>query len=69
MVHFHLILLFSVILETGVVQMAQIQKRTLKNGSISYVAKIAIRKNGKWAYREARSFDKLAKAKIGMQSA
>ena len=43
--------------------MAQIEKRIRKDGSISYVAKIAIRKNGKWAHREARTFDKLSAAK------
>ncbi|WP_166416100.1 site-specific integrase [Cochlodiniinecator piscidefendens] len=43
--------------------MAQIEKRTRKDGSLSYVAKIAIRKNGKWAHREARSFDRLSAAK------
>lgn len=43
--------------------MAQIEKRTRKDGSLSYVAKIAIRKNGQWAHREARSFDKLSAAK------
>jgi hypothetical protein len=43
--------------------MAQIEKRTRKDGSISYVAKIAIRKNGQWAHREARTFDRLPAAK------
>ena len=43
--------------------MAQIEKRIRKDGSISYVAKIAIRKNGKWAHREARTFDKLFSGK------
>ena len=34
-----------------------------KDGSIAYVAKIAIRKNGVWAHREARTFDRASAAK------
>ena len=43
--------------------MAQIEKRTRNDGALSYVAKIAIRKNGKWAHREVRTFDKMSAAK------
>jgi integrase len=42
--------------------MAQIQERKRKDGSIAYVAQINIRRNGKWAHRESRTFDKRTSA-------
>ena len=42
--------------------MTQIAERKRKDGSVAYVAQINIRRNGKWAHRESRSFDKRASA-------
>lgn len=42
--------------------MAQIRERKRKDGSVAYVAQINIRRNGKWAHRESRTFDKRASA-------
>ncbi|AUR08095.1 site-specific integrase [Phaeobacter inhibens] len=38
--------------------MAHIIERKRKDGSVAYLAQIAIKRKGKWAHREARSFDK-----------
>ncbi len=42
--------------------MAQIRERKRKDGSVAYVAQINIRRNGKWAHRESRTFDKRTSA-------
>ena len=42
--------------------MTQITERKRKDGSVAYVAQINIRRNGKWAHRESRSFDARASA-------
>lgn len=42
--------------------MAQIIKRTRKDGSTSYLAQIAIKRNGAWWHRESRTFDTRAQA-------
>lgn len=42
--------------------MAQIIERKRKDGSIAYVAQINIRRNGEWAHRESRTFDKRSSA-------
>ncbi|MEP5732407.1 MAG: site-specific integrase [Sulfitobacter sp.] len=42
--------------------MAQIIERKRKDGSTAFVAQINIRRNGKWAHRESRTFDKPASA-------
>lgn len=42
--------------------MAQIVERKRKSGSTAYVAQINIRRNGKWAHRESRTFDKHSSA-------
>lgn len=42
--------------------MTQVTERKRKDGSVAYVAQISIRRNGKWAHRESRSFDKRASA-------
>ena len=42
--------------------MAQIKERKRKDGSVAFVAQINIRRNGKWAHRESRTFDKRTSA-------
>lgn len=42
--------------------MPQIVERKRKSGSVAYVAQINIRRNGKWAHRESRTFDSRASA-------
>ncbi|GLQ26161.1 site-specific integrase [Sulfitobacter pacificus] len=42
--------------------MVQIVERKRKDGSTAYVAQINVRRNGKWAHRESRTFDKHASA-------
>ncbi|QPO09957.1 Phage integrase family protein [Sulfitobacter pontiacus] len=42
--------------------MPQIIERKRKDGSTAYVAQINIRRNGKWAHRESRTFDKHSSA-------
>ncbi|MDF3413307.1 tyrosine-type recombinase/integrase [Sulfitobacter sp. M57] len=42
--------------------MTQIVERKRKDGSTAYVAQINVRRNGKWAHRESRTFDKRASA-------
>lgn len=43
--------------------MAHIMERRRKDGSVAYLAQIAIKRKGKWVYREARSFDQKTAAK------
>lgn len=38
--------------------MAHITERKRKDGSVAYLAQIAIKRKGKWAHRESRSFDR-----------
>jgi hypothetical protein len=42
--------------------MPQIIERKRQDGSIAYVAQINIRRNGKWAHSESRTFDKHSSA-------
>jgi len=42
--------------------MPHITERRRKDGSIAYLAQIAIKRNGKWEHREARTFDKKSAA-------
>lgn len=42
--------------------MAAITERQRRDGSTAYVAQINIRRNGKWAHRESRTFDKRSSA-------
>lgn len=42
--------------------MAHIIERKRKDGSVAYLAQIAIKRKGKWAHREARSFDRKSAA-------
>ncbi|MHA3913823.1 tyrosine-type recombinase/integrase [Halovulum sp. GXIMD14793] len=42
--------------------MAHIIERKRKDGSVAYLAQIAIKRKGKWAHREARSFDQKSAA-------
>lgn len=42
--------------------MAHIIERKRKDGTVAYLAQIAIKRKGKWAHREARSFDRKSAA-------
>jgi len=42
--------------------MAHIIERKRKDGSVAYLAQIAIKRKGEWAHREARSFDRKSAA-------
>lgn len=42
--------------------MGHIIERTRKDGSKAYLAQIAIKRNGAWAHREARTFDRRSQA-------
>ncbi|WP_107498602.1 site-specific integrase [Thalassobius sp. I31.1] len=42
--------------------MAHITERKRKDGSVAYLAQIGIKRKGKWAHREARSFDRKSAA-------
>ncbi len=47
--------------------MAHIIERRRKDGSIAYLAQIAVKRKGKWAHREARSFDQKSSAKAWLK--
>lgn len=42
--------------------LAHIIERSRKDGSIAYLAQIAIKRKGEWAHRESRSFDRKSAA-------
>ena len=47
--------------------MAHIIERKRKDGCVAYLAQIAIKRKGKWAHREARSFDRKSAASAWLQ--